>query len=103
MGSRTPLGLRNYFASLEQGFANVKAALAPGAYVVQLVAFSDTETQLPRYLDVMARAGYKELQLPRLAAGGNNVRTVPNRKWYAYGQGKSDASKEVLLVHMIRD
>ena len=103
MGSRSPLGLRNYFTTLRQGFENLRSILSPGTTVVQLVAFSQTQEQLPLYMDILAATGYQEVQLPSLLASGNRIRTVPNRKWYTNTQASSDASHEVLLIHRVRD
>ncbi|MBI2857121.1 MAG: site-specific DNA-methyltransferase [Chloroflexi bacterium] len=100
MGSRSKLGLRNYFATLRRGFENLRNMLSPDATVVQLVAFSDTQTQLPLYMDTLAAAGYKELQVPSLLASGSHIRTVPHRKWYTNRQDREgDAGHEVLMVH----
>ena len=102
MGSRSPLGIRNYFTTLRTGFENLRAVLSAETKVVQLVAFSHTEAQLPLYQEALTAAGYEELQLPQILAGGNPVRTVPSRKWYTQKQERSDASREVLMVHRIR-
>lgn len=102
MGSRSSLGLRNYFSTLQRGFENLRSVLSPITTVVQLVAFCDTEAQLPLYREALAAAGYEELGLPRILTNGNPIRTVPNRKWYTYKQESNDASREVLMVHRIR-
>lgn len=97
MGGRTPAGLDNYFTGLSDAFRNIRQIIAPDAKVVQLVAFSDTVSQLPRYLDAMHRAGFEET-----SAGGidsQRVRSVPNRKWYNNQRAENDASREVLLIH----
>ena len=101
MGSRSALGLRNYFATLRQSFENLRTVLSPDATVVQLVAFSEAETQLPQYMDALAAAGYEELQVPSLLASGNRIRTIPHRKWYTNRQD-GDAGQEVLMVHRPR-
>lgn len=101
MGGRSALGLRNYFGALRQGFERLKMVLSPDAMVVQLVAFSETTTQLPLYMDMLTSAGYEELQVPSLHCGGSYIRTVPHRKWYTNGQD-GDAGQEVLMVHRPR-
>jgi hypothetical protein len=76
----------------------VRKVIARNAVVVQLVAFSDTESQLPRYLAAMDAAGFAET-IP-LGEGQNRVwRCVPNRKWYCNIVNKQDASREVVLFH----
>ncbi len=98
-GSRTPLGRQRYFKMVEDAFKSVRKAIHPDATVVQLIGFSDIESQLPEYLAAMQRAGFEE-------CGGRREqerleRRVPNRKWYAKLQGPVDASTELLLFHRI--
>jgi hypothetical protein len=101
MGSRTPTGLDTYFRSIEQAFARVHQIIAEQAFVVQLLAFSDIETQLPRYLAAMDHAGFQECeQAPTSDQLSERVwRRVPLRRWYASYQGNISASHEVLLIH----
>lgn len=97
MGGRSPLGLRNYFERLSAAFQNLRTIASPDTTVVQLVAFSHAETQLPLYLAAMESAGFRE------SAAGSVIsrqeRLVPNRKWYNQGRDGNDASTEVLLIH----
>ena len=97
MGSRSTLGLMNYFAQLSAAFRNLRKVITPDTTVVQMVAFSDTGTQLPMYLGAMQEAGLEEARVGPIQS--REVRTVPNRKWYNQGTGPTDASSEVLLVH----
>jgi hypothetical protein len=93
-GSRTPTGQANYFAMIEAAFRSVRTLIHPNSLVVQLVGFSDTRTQLPRYLAAMRSAGFRE------SRGDDRLdRQVPNRKWYARMQGSLDASTELVLLH----
>ena len=97
MGGRSVIGLDRYFTKLTASFKNISRIIAPDATVVQLVAFSDTASQLPRYLEAMSEAGFEET-----SAGGidsQQVRSVPNRKWYNQLRASNDASREVLLIH----
>jgi hypothetical protein len=94
-GSRTPTGLKNYFALIIGAFRSVARVLAPDGYVIQLVGFSDTSKQLPLYLKCMRAAGLEECEIQ----GGRLGRRVPNRKWYAKLKGVVDASTELLLLH----
>ena len=97
MGGRSPTGLDNYFTGLSAAFRNIRQIISPDAKVVQLVAFSDAASQLPRYLEAICKAGFEET-----SAGGINsqqVRSVPNRKWYNNQRTENDASREVLLIH----
>ena len=97
MGGRSTAGLDNYFAGLSAAFMNIRQIIAQDAKVVQLVAFSNAASQLPRYLEAMAAAGFEEA-----SAGGidsQQVRLVPNRKWYNHQRTENDASREVLLIH----
>ena len=97
-GSRSVLGLDNYFRNVEECFGSVRNVVARNALVVQLVAFSYSESQLPRYLAAMEAAGFMECIAS--GEGRNRVwRNVPNRKWYCNITSKQDASREVVLFH----
>jgi hypothetical protein len=95
-GSRTPTGRERYFRMIEAAFRSVRQLIDPKGRVVQLVGFSDAETQLPRYLAAMEAAGFAEVSL---ASAERLDRRVPNRKWYAKLQGAVDAATELVLVH----
>lgn len=101
MGSRSILGLKNYFSMLAQSFRNLRAILPADALVVQLVAFSNADVQLPLYLDAVEKAGFAEVP-QRGSFTGEQVRLVPNRKWYTYWRQDNDASREVLMIHRVR-
>ena len=101
MGSRSTLGLENYFNGLLYAFRNLRAIVTPNSTVVQLVSFSHTAVQLPRYLETMMTAGFEETTAGRI--GSQQVRLVPNRKWYNQQRPCSDASREVLLIHRPAD
>ena len=46
MGSRSPLGLENYFAALRQGFEGLRTVLSNDTIIVQLVAFSKMKNSI---------------------------------------------------------
>ncbi len=97
-GSRSTLGLDNYFRNVEECFGSVRKIVARNALVVQLVAFSDTESQLPRYLAAMEAAGFAECNAS--GDGKDRVwRSIPNRKWYCNIGEEQDSSREVVLFH----
>jgi DNA modification methylase len=98
-GSRSPLGLENYFRNVEECFRSVRQVVAPDAVVVQLVAFSDTDSQLPRYLAAMEAAGFAEREAFAISFDSRVWRKVPNRKWYCHNGKEQDSAKEVVLFH----
>lgn len=101
LGRRSESKLSRYFARLETVFTSVREILAPNAWVVQLVAFSDPSWQLPRYLSAMSAAGYDEVEArsPQADTAGRVWRQVPGRKWYAAVQSSNPAGRELLLLH----
>lgn len=100
MGSRTPTGLDTYFRTIEVSFAQLHQVVAADALVVQLLAFSHINTQLPRYLAAMERAGFQEcIHLIEEERVERIWRHVPLRRWYASYQGDTPSSHEVLLIH----
>jgi hypothetical protein len=96
-GSRSVIGVENYFRNVKETFASVRRIVARNALVVQLVAFSDARTQLPRYLEAMELAGFQECGPSSGRTDTRLWRDVPNRKWYCLAD--QDAAKELVLFH----
>jgi hypothetical protein len=61
-----------------------------------MVAFNCPGDQLPRYLKNMEAAGFAE---ESVGSGDRIWRQVPGRKWHARQKGRTNGSKEVVLVH----
>lgn len=101
MGARNTTQLNSYFTNLRASLESVAALCSDDTMVVQVVAFSEPEWQLPRYLSVADDVGLLECFLPHMAAqpDGRLWRTVPNRKWYADQRGETNGSEEVVLFH----
>lgn len=101
MGDRKQPDLNTYFESIRLSMKSVAALADNNTTFVQMVAFSDSSWQLPRYLKAMSDAGLIEAFLPILKGRGDGRlwRSVPNRRWYADQRGSTSASKEVVLIH----
>jgi len=101
-GGRRQDSLDDYFGTTLRCFSAICETMDRRSVLVQLVGFSDPETQLPPYLETMAEAGLREerpLASCDSATDGRVWRRVPNRKWYANGSTRSGAGAEVLLFH----
>jgi hypothetical protein len=98
LGGRTPFGLDNYFGNLTSVFRSVRTVVDPDALIVQLVSFSDAESQLPKFLRAMDEAGFQEVA-PTAARRAERWRIVPNRKWYNRIDATRDSARELLLFH----
>ncbi len=103
MGARTK-ELNSYFANLKASLQSVAALCDRDTMIVQVVAFSQPEWQLSRYLSVADDVGLTECLLPSgtYTPDGRLWRTVPNRRWYADQRGKTNGSQEVVLFHHSR-
>lgn len=107
LGNRYEKELRSYFLNLEAAFNSIVSIAGPDTIIVQMVAFSEPEWQLQRYLKVMQKVGLKELNcrdnfessVPYIE--GRIWRDVPNRKWHAQRQAQSASSREVILFHAL--
>ena len=100
MGDRKNPGLRSYFEQLEESFGSIAAMAGPNTILVQMVAFAESEWQLPKYLEVMERCGFVEHRPWALSTDeGRLWRDVPNRKWHAHQKLHSPGAREVVLVH----
>jgi len=94
-----------YFARALPSFASIRAAMKEGAHMVQLVAFSNRHSQLPRFLRMISEAGFSEVR-PTSQRTGTKVRRiwrdVPGRRWHANSKGNTPGAREVVLVHRAR-
>lgn len=100
-GDRKQNGLPRYFEDVTSSFKSVHALADKGTTVVQMIAFSEPAWQLPRYLDAMSEAGFREEQVCAAndESAGRVWRSVPGRKWYANRMGQTSGSQEVVLFH----
>jgi hypothetical protein len=101
MGDRKYPGLKTYFDNIKGSMSSVAALADADTVVVQMVAFSAPEWQLPRYLESMEQAGLSEMLLPILKSEGDGRlwRSVPGRRWYSAQRGETPGSQEVVLFH----
>ncbi len=99
MGSRSALGITRYYETLRKSLQNVRSLLADDGLLIQLVAFSQTETQLPLYLGTLDAVGFEEYNPWTPREGERLTRDVPHRRWYTHRQERGDAGSEVLLIH----
>lgn len=105
MGDRKAPGQKPYFANIEKAFRSIHSLVDEGAIVVQMIAFSQPEWQLDKYLEIMDGCGFEELNPWTNLANGQEDRlwrSVPNRKWHATVKGRTNSSKEVVLIHAAR-
>lgn len=98
MGARKQAGLTQYFDSIRDAFSSVAKVCDAKTIVVQVLAFSDPSWQLPRYLQTMEEAGFRDLN----EDDERIWRIVPNRKWYAQKRGVTSSSREVILFHRLK-
>ena len=102
MGSRFQKGLSTYYDNLKRTFSSIDKVIDRDTLIVQMVAFSKPEWQLPKYIETMRSIGYTEKFFPSNytdSKDGRLWRNVPNRKWYADSKGRTSSSKEVVLFH----
>ena len=86
-----------YFNKALRSFSAVRRVTRRGGVMIQIIAFSDPRRQLPRYLRIMQRAGFRESR----ERGQRRIwRPVPGRRWHAKLKGPLPSSREVVLVHV---
>ena len=91
LGNRHENGLKTYFNNLESIFSSLACISDANTVLVQLVAFSEPEWQLPRYLEVMESTGFEEIE-SNVVLDDRIWRDVPNRKWHAERQRRRTGS-----------
>jgi DNA methylase len=101
MGDRRYPELKTYFDNVRATMSSIAALADRRTVVVQMVAFSEPDWQLERYLETMEEAGLTEVFLPALKGHGEGRlwRSVPSRRWYSGQRGETPASNEVVLIH----
>jgi DNA methylase len=100
-GHRKQKGLKTYFEGIRASFTGVRRVIDPKALLIQMVAFSDPDWQIPCYLQAMVDAGFDEV-LPQtlgIPVDERLWRTVPGRRWFALLQGNLSTSQELVLFH----
>src|SRR5262245_51414362 len=97
-GHRKQKGLTTYFEGIRSSFVGVRRVIDPRALVVQMVAFSEPDWQIPRFLESMQQAGFDEVMPEALGLPVTKRlwRSVPGRRWFALIQGKLATSREVV-------
>ncbi len=103
-GHRKQKGLKSYFEGIRASFAGVRQVIDPKALVVQMVAFSEPDWQIPSFLNAMDQAGFDEVTPASLGlpVPERLWRSVPGRRWFALIQGPLATSQEVVLFHRPR-
>lgn len=98
LGNRHEKALTTYFKNLKSIFSSLSKISDTNTIIVQMVAFSEPEWQLPKYLQVLESVGLEEID-PQADQEGRIWRDVPNRKWHAERQMRRAGSREVVLFH----
>lgn len=102
LGDRKQKKLKRYFTEIAEAFNSLAKIAGEESWVVQMVGFSNPSWQLPKYLQMLERAGLTEMKFTDLANSrdGRLWRAVPNRKWFAaYQQTTQSTAREVVLFH----
>ncbi len=104
MGDRKTPGHATYFANIKAAMSSAAKLSDERTVIVQMVAFTDADWQLPRYLEIMHESGLEEFLLPSLRGerDGRLWRSVPGRRWYSDQRGETPGSREVVLIHKKR-
>jgi hypothetical protein len=101
-GDRNSTDLKTYFSQAEAAFRSVARICDRDTVIVQMLAFSEPDWQLPAYLAVMEQAGLRELSFDGSGLMDSRIwRKVPNRKWYACWRKGTPSSSEVVLFHRL--
>ncbi|MBN2588380.1 MAG: hypothetical protein JXA96_00840 [Sedimentisphaerales bacterium] len=101
-GSRHQPNHDSYFETSLKTLQAIRQVMRSNAYIIQLIAFSNPYSHLPRYLANMELAGFTEVKKNSYKEFSDSMRIwrdVPNRKWHANLKGKTSGSKEVVLIH----
>lgn len=99
-GGRNQHRLKGYFKHMAENYSAIASLSESGTWLVQLVAFSEPDWQLPTFLSILNDCGFIEIDISDTYNNTSRYwRKVPNRKFYADLKGNTPSSKEVLLIH----
>ena len=85
-----------YFEQLGVRMAAIREVMRDGAFLLQVVGFSQPAVQLELYLETIRASGF--IEAPQL--NGTRIwRDVPGRRWHAAQRQAAPAAREVVLVH----
>ncbi len=98
-GHRGEPRLSTYFDTAAEAFRSIRKVVRKGGYLVQVLAFSNPDSHLDRYLAKLSDAGFEEVRSTDSSRISRIWRDVPNRRWHATMQGATASSREVVLVH----
>jgi hypothetical protein len=103
LGSRKQPGLERYYEELLSAFKSLAAVSSSSTILVQMVAFSNPDWQMEKYLACLNEAGFEEIFFPYMAISSDNRlwRVIPNRKWYAVQHASISSNQEVVLFHRL--
>lgn len=101
LGDRHQKELADYFTGLKDSYNALGRIATANTWLIQLVAFSEPDWQLPRMLHILQNSGFDEVSIPHRAtlSDGRVWRNIPGRKFYTALSDPTPSGKEVLLVH----
>ena len=101
MGDRKSVtGLQSYFERLEACFSSIAAVADSDTPIIQMLAFSNPDEHLPRYLHTLRRCGLVEHRPWNITShDGRLRRRVPNRRWHTLRHSHTPGAHEVVLIH----
>lgn len=100
-GDRRRRNLASYFEGIRQSFEGIRQVLSHDAIVIQLIAFSQPDWQIPAYLHSMNEAGFEQIAPQDLGIPAQSPlwRDVPGRRWFARIHEHLPSSRELVLFH----
>lgn len=100
-GSRHEPDQKSYFENVLANLSAVRHCMRDDGLVVQMLAFSDPRSQLPKYLRRMEQAGFEEIRKcdDESQSFRRIRRVVPSRAWHASLKGLTSSAQELVLVH----
>jgi hypothetical protein len=103
-GDRRQQSLQTYFQGIRESFFGLRKIISNEAIVVQLIAFSKPDWQIPAYLETMRQAGFEQIAPQDLGVKHDSYlwRDVPGRRWFAQIQPRLATSREYVLFHCPR-
>lgn len=102
-GNRNTHNTGVYYDRLRESFDAIIRICDQESIVIQIVGFSNPDSQMQQYLKTLKETGLKEFKLGKAASSpdGRLWRSVPNRRWHATKEPRFATHREVVLFHRV--
>lgn len=102
MGDRRAKDQDKYFCQMQYIMKSLRKISSDETIIVQMIAFSNPQKQMERYLQIIIDAGFEEIFIDQNSRNDRIWRYIPNRKWYVDATANNKRRMETVMFHRLR-